>query len=435
MKKVRDGYKMTELGEIPNEWKEFTLQELLDNGYIIGHLDGNHGGLYPKNNEFVAEGVPYIGANAIKNSRICFSEVKYLTKERALKFKKGVAKNNDVLFAHNASVGPVALLNTDLDFVILSTTLTYYRCNEGKVKPKYLLYYMQTGIFANQYRRIMGQTTRNQVPITMQREFKHIIPPIKEQEKIASILSTIDEQIDNVDALIEKNKELKKGLMQTLLTKGIGHTKFKKTEIGEIPEEWEVSNLTNIVDIKGRVGWKGYTKKDLVEFGPLAIGAMHINSNNKLDLSEPVYLSKKKYEESPEIMVSKDDIILAQRGSLGKVVLIEKEIGEATINPSMVLIKNIKINSRYLYYFLCSEYIQKVIFKETSQTSIPMISQEQIGKFKIIIPTIKEQEKIASILSEVDKKIEEYENKKQKLEKLKKGLMQQLLTGMIRVTV
>lgn len=134
-------------------------------------------------------------------------------------------------------------------------------------------------------------------------------------------------------------------------------------------------------------------------------------------------------------MVSKDDIILAQRGSLGKVVLIEKEIGEATINPSMVLIKNIKINSRYFYYFLCSEYIQKVIFKETSQTSIPMISQEQIGKFKIIIPTIKEQEKIASILSEVDKKIEEYENKKKKLEELKKGLMQQLLTGMIRVTV
>ena len=250
MKKVRDGYKMTELGEIPNEWKEFTLQELLDNGYIIGHLDGNHGGLYPKNNEFVAEGVPYIGANAIKNSRICFSEVKYLTKERALKFKKGVAKNNDVLFAHNATVGPVALLNTDLDFVILSTTLTYYRCNEGKVKPKYLLYYMQTGIFANQYRRIMGQTTRNQVPITMQREFKHIIPPIKEQEKIASILSTVDEQIDNVEALIKKNKELKKGLMQTLLTKGIGHTKFKKTEIGEISEEWETINLGQLAEIK-----------------------------------------------------------------------------------------------------------------------------------------------------------------------------------------
>ena len=70
--------------------------------------------------------------------------------------------------------------------------------------------------------------------------------PLEEQEKIALIRSTVDEQIDNVDALIEKNKELKKGLMQTLLTKGIGHTKFKKTEIGEIPEEWEVKILDEI---------------------------------------------------------------------------------------------------------------------------------------------------------------------------------------------
>ena len=78
-----------------------------------------------------------------------------------------------------------------------------------------------------------------------------ILPTIEEQEKIASILSTVDEQIDNVDALIEKNKELKKGLMQTLLTKGIGHTKFKKTEIGEIPEEWEVGvNYVIYVEVK-----------------------------------------------------------------------------------------------------------------------------------------------------------------------------------------
>lgn len=417
---------MTEIGEIPSEWKVKKLGEI-----TIGK--GEYG-IGASATEYI-EGKPrYLRITDIGDScRLLFNDIKGLDDAD---YEKYILKEGDIVFARTGNTtGKGYVYNREHGELVYAGFLIKYSIDNNIAKHNFIKYVIQSKRYWD-WVNIMS--TRSGQPGINSNEYSSFIvqlPPLKEQEKIASILSTVDEQIDNVDALIEKNKELKKGLMQTLLTKGIGHTKFKKTEIGEIPEEWEVSNLTNIVDIKGRVGWKGYTKKDLVEFGPLAIGAMHINSNNKLDLSEPVYLSKKKYEESPEIMVSKDDIILAQRGSLGKVVLIEKEIGEATINPSMVLIKNIKINSRYLYYFLCSEYIQKVIFKETSQTSIPMISQEQIGKFKIIIPTIKEQEKIASILSEVDKKIEEYENKKQKLEKLKKGLMQQLLTGMIRVTV
>ena len=416
---------MTELGDIPSEWAISKIGELTE--IKTGGTPSTKCEKYWKDGD-----IPWMASGDV-NKKIINEVDARITKSGMENSAAKLLPKDTVMIALNGqgkTKGTVAYLNIELT---CNQSLAGFLPSYNVFNSKYLYYNLQSRYF--EIRGLAGDGARNGLNLGLLREILIPIPSIKEQEKIASILSTVDEQIDNVDALIEKNKELKKGLMQTLLTKGIGHTKFKKTEIGEIPEEWEVSNLTNIVDIKGRVGWKGYTKKDLVEFGPLAIGAMHINSNNKLDLSEPVYLSKKKYEESPEIMVSKDDIILAQRGSLGKVVLIEKEIGEATINPSMVLIKNIKINSRYLYYFLCSEYIQKVIFKETSQTSIPMISQEQIGKFKIIIPTIKEQEKIASILSEVDKKIEEYENKKQKLEKLKKGLMQQLLTGMIRVTV
>ena len=412
MNKVREGYKITEIGDIPIEWEVRYLEDVCE------ILDSYRKPIKASDREEMKGDIPYYGASGVIDwiNDFIFDEELILLGEDGENLN---SRNTDLAF----KISGKSWVNNHAHVFRIA--------NKNRDNIDFMVYYLES----KDYSRYIAGSAQPKITQAQCRKFLLPSPDLKEQEKIASILSTVDEQIDNVDALIEKNKELKKGLMQTLLTKGIGHTKFKKTEIGEIPEEWEVSNLTNIVDIKGRVGWKGYTKKDLVEFGPLAIGAMHINSNNKLDLSEPVYLSKKKYEESPEIMVSKDDIILAQRGSLGKVVLIEKEIGEATINPSMVLIKNIKINSRYLYYFLCSEYIQKVIFKETSQTSIPMISQEQIGKFKIIIPTIKEQEKIASILSEVDKKIEEYENKKQKLEKLKKGLMQQLLTGMIRVTV
>lgn len=418
MNKVREGYKMTEIGEIPEEWEVSEIGKYIEN-------------ISKKNKDLNIQHVVSVTKyNGIVDSLEYFDKQVF---SKDISNYKIIKKDEFAYSTIHLNEGAIGYLK-HCENAVLSPMYTVFKVRNDLVNNYFLYNLLKSNKYINIY-EMLGEGSvdrRSSIPFNKFKEIKVAMPPIEEQEKISSILSTVDEQIDNVDALIEKNKELKKGLMQTLLTKGIGHTKFKKTEIGEIPEEWEVSNLTNIVDIKGRVGWKGYTKKDLVEFGPLAIGAMHINSNNKLDLSEPVYLSKEKYEESPEIMVSKGDIILAQRGSLGKVVLIEKEIGEATINPSMVLIKNIKINSRYLYYFLCSEYIQKVIFKETSQTSIPMISQEQIGKFKIIIPTIKEQEKIASILSEVDKKIEEYENKKQKLEKLKKGLMQQLLTGKIR---
>lgn len=195
---------------------------------------------------------------------------------------------------------------------------------------------------------------------------------------------------------------------------------------------WKYVKLEDICEIKGRVGWKGYTKKDLVTSGPLALGATHINSNNRLDLSEPVYLSREKYEESPEIMVNKGDILIVQRGSLGKVVLVDREIGDATINPSMVLLKNISINNEYLYYFLCSEYIQRKILLEKSQTSIPMISQEQIRKFNIYLPNLEEQEKISEILSTWDLAIEKQEQLIEKKKEFKKGLIQRLLTGEVR---
>ncbi|HLW39988.1 MAG TPA: restriction endonuclease subunit S [Brumimicrobium sp.] len=206
------------LGRIPESWEVVKIQDLLDKKRIISHLDGNHGGLYPKANEFITEGVPYIGANSFVNGKVDFSKCKYLSEERSLKFKKGVAKNGDVLFAHNATVGPVAFLETELDFVILSTTATYYRLDNKTIDAKYWLCFLSSPKFRNQYEKVMGQSTRNQVPITMQRSFSSVIPSFKEQKKISEILSSVD---DKLQVLSEKKvtyQELKQGLMQQLLT-------------------------------------------------------------------------------------------------------------------------------------------------------------------------------------------------------------------------
>lgn len=195
---------------------------------------------------------------------------------------------------------------------------------------------------------------------------------------------------------------------------------------------WSITQLNELVYVKGRVGWKGYRTEDLRPEGPIVIGASHIDKNFKLDLSYPIYLSREKYIESPEIFVQKGDIVFVQRGSLGKLALIENDIGEATINPSMVLLKPKMGSTAFIYQYLCSDIIQQLVKTEMTQTGVPMLSQKQIGEFKIHLPPLPEQRKIAKILSTWDELIEKQTKLIAAKEKRKKALMQVLLTGEVR---
>ena len=210
---------------------------------------------------------------------------------------------------------------------------------------------------------------------------------------------------------------------------------YKMSEVGVIPEDWEVKTLGKLACINGRIGFRGYTVKDLVRKGEgaIAIGGKHI-SKNFLDLSDAEYISWKKYYESPEIMVKQGDIVLAQRGTLGKSALIKSDIGPATINPSLVLINKIKCNNLYLIYNIQSSSVTDYILQINSQTSIPMISQKQIEGIKIAIAKLdSEQTAIATALSDVDSLISALTKKIEKKKAIKQGLMQQLLTGKKRL--
>lgn len=167
---VMPGYKRTDAGAIPVEWDIYKVQDLIDRKYILSHLDGNHGELYPRSHEFKEHGVPFIGANDFSSGSIDFLTCKFLSEERASQFKKGIAKNGDVLFAHNATVGPVSLLETNLKYVILSTSATYFRCDNKLLLNNFLRYALQSSFFVKQYTEVMAQSTRFQVPISAQRK-------------------------------------------------------------------------------------------------------------------------------------------------------------------------------------------------------------------------------------------------------------------------
>jgi type I restriction enzyme, S subunit len=198
-------------------WDRVTLEALLERGWIVGHLDGNHGGNYPRKEEFISKGVPYISANCVDEDRVDMARAKYLAPDRAALLRKGIAKNNDVLFAHNATVGPVAILETEEEKVILGTSLTYYRCDPGRILPEYLAHYMRSFGFKTQYLQVMRQSTRNQVPITKQREFYHVIPPMKEQEAIVAQLDGFLESGRSLASLCERKLTLLEELKKSLL--------------------------------------------------------------------------------------------------------------------------------------------------------------------------------------------------------------------------
>ena len=210
---------------------------------------------------------------------------------------------------------------------------------------------------------------------------------------------------------------------------------YKQTELGIIPDDWEIVNLGSIAKVNGRIGFRGYTTADLVGVGQGAytIGGKHI-TNMVLDLHDAEYISWQKYYESPEIMVRKGDIVFAQRGTLGKSAFIKNDIGPATINPSLVLINKIKCDNEYLSYWLQCDKIVEYICSINSQTSIPMITQNQIEHIPVVLPTIKgEQRAIAEALSDIDGLIAALDKKIAKKRLIKQGAMQQLLTGKKRL--
>ena len=422
-KEVREGYKMTELGEIPEEWKLKNLKSLIQSDKNI-----NYGVLKP--GDYTENGVSMIRIVDIKNNKLNVNEVYKISNKLDEQYKKTRLEGNEILMSVVGTIGRVATTNIRHKGMNVHRNISVIPINNNKANKDYVFY----SLISSNTQKIIAKKTigGNQPLLNLEdvRELNIIYPPIWEQEKIASILLIVDEQIDNVDALIEKNKELKKGLMQTLLTKGIGHTKFKKTEIGEIPEAWEIAKLLELSEIKRGASPRPINNpkwfSEEKDVGWIRIS--DVTKTKKYLTKTEQYLSKEGVAKSR--LVKPNDLIMSICATVGKPIILKMN---ACIHDGFILFDNLnrdKIHTNYLYYLLQNKEEK---FKSMGQTGTQAnLNTGLVGSMLIAIPDIKEQEKIALIFSEVDKKIEEYEDKKERLEELKKGLMQQLLTGKIR---
>ncbi|MBM7614808.1 restriction endonuclease subunit S [Alkaliphilus hydrothermalis] len=397
MKKVREGYKMTDLGEIPESWNLRMIREVVNiNPESLGNKT---------NKDFILN---YIDIESVSTGVINNTKV-YSFDEAPSRARRKVRKNDVIISTVRPYLKAFAIVKDDLENLVCSTGFAVLRAKEN-IEFQYIYQCTLSDGFLNQLSNKMVGSNYPAVNSTDIQETLIPVPPLNEQQKIASMLSSVDQQIEITDNLIEKTKELKKGLMQKLLTKGIGHTKFKDTEIGRIPEEWEV--------------------KDLGEVFKLSSG--NFLSQKNIVLGEyPVYGGNGITGYHNQYLIEESKIVIGRVGAKCGCVCISEPKSWITDNALFISDEITKFEITFMFYLL--GYLNLNQF--ANQNAQPVISGQKIYQLKVPLPDYIEQQKISAILLSVDNQIEKYESKRESLQTLKKGLMQKLLTGKIRVKV
>lgn len=212
-------------------------------------------------------------------------------------------------------------------------------------------------------------------------------------------------------------------------------TRFKQTEIGLLPEDWNVTTLSRVCKIFGRIGYRGYSTADIVtpENGAISISPTNI-INGQMDYTKCTYISWHKYEESPEIKIYNGDILIVKTGSTyGKSALVKGLMEKATINPQIVVLKDINIDNVFLSYVCLIPQFLEQVESVIVGGAIPTLSQKKMGQFIIPQLCIKEQKKIASALTSIDNLLLSLDKLIEKKRLIKQGAMQELLTGKKRL--
>ena len=285
-----------------------------------------------------------------------------------------------------------------------------------------------------------SQRTSGQTGIEMDvlKAYPMHLPPLPEQRKIAKILSTWDKAISTTELLIDNSRQQKKALMQQLLTGA--HTQRKRLldDSGKPFEgEWKEFQLG---DLSTKIT-KGTTPStngfSFQQQGINFVKVESISSTGAFDKSKFAYIDNDCHESFKRSQLEKDDILFSIAGALGRTALVEETILPANINQALAIVRLDRAISvhRYIIYYLNSPRIASLIKGLTAKAAQPNLSLKDVNGLRILLPSLKEQEKIASVLFNADQEVELLEQQLADLKQEKKALMQQLLTGKRRVTV
>ncbi|HEU4470713.1 MAG TPA: restriction endonuclease subunit S [Flavisolibacter sp.] len=404
--------------EVPEMWKKALLGDVLDR--IVG------GGTPSRDNTSYWFGdLPWATVKDLKGLRLSTTE-ETITEDGLRNSASNIIPANTLIIATRMALGKAVLF--DKDVAINQDLKAIFP--KVELHTEYLFHWFQ---FKSDLIASLGSgSTVKGIRLEVLKALSILLPPVEEQVMIAEILSTVDEKIEVIEEQITQTTELKKGLMQRLLTKGIGHTQFKDSPLGEIPESWEVKPLSMVGEFsKG----KGITKSQLTESGLPCIRYGEIYTIHH-------YIIKKFYSFIPtEIaqeskLIQENDILFAGSGEtleeIGKcVAYLDNQ--EAYAGGDIIILSPTEGSSAFLSFFLNSNLAIKQRRKMGQGNAVVHIYSRDLAQLLVPFPPIKEQEQIATTLLTIDEKLEILQIRIENYQELKKGLMQQLLTGKLRV--
>jgi len=323
------------------------------------------------------------------------------------------------------------LVTTGLHGAVSSTVARLH--SKGEVNPHFLYYFIDS-----KFKWIQERRTGLAVP-HVPKDLKYLLiidlPTPTEQKKIAAILSSVDDAIQATQAVIDQTRRVKQGLLQQLLTHGIGHTRFRQTEIGEIPEEWEVKPIGQIAKLQAGFAFKGtWATNQGVRWLKIA----NVSQGNAVWKDES-FLPEDFLDEYDDFALQGGDIVVAMtrpvlNGAL-KVAVLKGEDVPALLNQRVGrLIPRIQeVEKKFLYILMRSSKVSNDIETIISGTDPPNISGKQIENIVVPVPALDEQRHLADIFTSIERKIAQEESCLKELKHVKQGLMQDLLTGRMRV--
>ena len=227
-------YMMTKIGEIPEEWEVSSISK-------TSLLKGRIGWQGLTTKEYLKNGKYYlVTGTEFKDGTIDWLKCNFVSKYRYNQDPNIQVKINDILVTKDGTIGKVAFVDSLILPATLNSGVFVVRSLNNTYYPKFLYYILQSKYFKAFIQTLKAGSTISHLYQYSFNNFAFPNPPLLEQQKIAEILSDMDDLLKSLDALISKKKNIKLGLMQKLFTRGIGHTRFKMTKIGEIPEEWDI---------------------------------------------------------------------------------------------------------------------------------------------------------------------------------------------------
>lgn len=425
---VKPGYKLTELGVIPEDWRVSAIESLVDEVSM-----GPFGSDITVSN-FVSSGVPVLNGSNVAQERLYDSFENFVTPEKARTLKKAVARRGDVVVTHRGTIGQISYIPEDSMFEKYVVSQSQFRVRfSRKILPSWVVSYFHSESGSKKLLEGKGHTG---VPAIAQptRTFRTLllpVPPLPEQREIATALSDMDALLDGLDRLIAKRRAIKQATMQQLLS--------GQTRLPGFSGEWEVRSLLEIAGYQKTL----FDDGDWVEAEHITGEGIRLVQTGNIGVGKFLEKGDKKYiyESSFEKLKCKElkvgDILICRLAEPAGRACILPDIGEGRIITSVdvTIFRPLPgtADRNFLIQVFSTDEWFRMVLDQVGGTTHKRISRGSLGKLKVPFPCIKEQQAIATILTDMDAEITALETRRIKVRALKQGMMQELLTGRTRL--